>query len=73
MLLMGMAFQVASTLLCLLAVLQFVLTLLTQNPNPYLSAFARNLGLYLRQIAAFVGFAAEEIPFPFSEWPSSAP
>lgn len=73
MLLLGMAFQVASMLLCVLAVAQFVLCLLKQDPNPRLRVFARSLGLYLRQIAEFVGFASEEIPFPFAEWPSGAP
>jgi hypothetical protein len=62
----------ASTLLCLLAVVPFVLVLLKLGANRQLQAFARSLGMYLRQIAEFVGFAVEEVPFPFANWPSSA-
>ena len=72
MLLMGIAFHVASTMLCLLALVQFVLVLLKLGASPQLQAFARSLGLYLRQIAEFVGFAVEDAPFPFADWPSVA-
>jgi hypothetical protein len=73
MLLMAMAFQLASSLLGLLAVVQFVLALLGSGANQNLRSFARSLGSYLHQIAEFVGFAAEVIPFPFAEWPSGKP
>jgi hypothetical protein len=68
MLLMGIGFQLAATLLGVLAVVQFVLALIN-TPNARLSQFGRSLGQYLRQIADFVGFATEEVPFPFSDWP----
>lgn len=68
MLLMGIGFQLAATLLGVLAVVQFVLALVN-TPNARLSQFGRSLGQYLRQIADFVGFATEEVPFPFSDWP----
>lgn len=68
MLLMGIGFQLAATLLGVLAVVQFVLALVNA-PNARLSQFGRSLGQYLRQIADFVGFATEEVPFPFSDWP----
>jgi hypothetical protein len=69
MLLMGIGFQLTATLLCVLAVLQFVLALLNA-PNARLRDFGRNLGQYLRQIADFVCFAREDAPFPFSDWPT---
>lgn len=69
MLLMAVAFQLAATLLCVLAVLQFVLALIN-TPNARLCRFGRSLGQYLRQIADFVSFVTEEAPFPFSDWPS---
>ncbi|PHM18933.1 MAG: lipase [Curvibacter sp. PD_MW3] len=68
MLLMGIGFQLAATLLGVLAVVQFVLALVS-TPNVRLSQFGRSLGQYLRQIAEFVGFATEDVPFPFSDWP----
>jgi hypothetical protein len=68
MLLMAIAFQLAATLLCVLAVVQFVLALVSA-PNARLSQFGGSLGQYLRQIADFVNFASEKVPFPFSDWP----
>lgn len=72
MVVMAMAFQLTSTLLCLLALVQFVLVLLSEKPNDRLCTFARSMGLYLHQIAEFVGFAREEVPFPFSDWPTTS-
>lgn len=68
MLLMGIGFQLAATLLGVLAVVQFVLALI-HAPNTRLSQFGRSLGQYLRQIADFVSFTTEEVPFPFNDWP----
>jgi len=68
MLLMGIGFQLAATLLGVLAVVQFVLALISA-PNTRLSQFGRSLGQYLHQIADFVSFTTEEVPFPFNDWP----
>ena len=70
MLLMGIAFQVSGTVLCIVTVIQFVLTLLNDTPNIRLVSFGRSMGNYLRQIVNFLTFATEEMPFPFSEWPA---
>jgi hypothetical protein len=71
MVLMALAFQLTGTLLGLLAVVQFVLTLVSEKPNERLCSFGQRLGYYLRQIAEFVSFATEEVPFPFADWPES--
>lgn len=70
MLLMALAYQVAGTLLFIVAVFQFVMVLLTAAPNKQLLEFGRSLGRYFQQLVNFLTFAAEQIPFPFSEWPS---
>ena len=70
MILMGLAYQLASTLLVFVALIQFVLTLLNDMPNPRLMAFGRSLGRYQGHIANFVSFATEQLPFPFADWPS---
>jgi hypothetical protein len=70
MILMAMVSQISATLLALGAIIQFVLALLSETPNARLIAFGQSLGLYLSQIASFVSFATEEVPFPFSAWPS---
>lgn len=69
MILMALAYQLASTLLACVAIIQFVLALLSDAPNSRLMAFGRSLGRYQSQIADFVSFATKEPPFPFSEWP----
>ncbi len=70
MLLMIPAYYLASSVLLCLAVIQFVLALLSDSPNARLLAFGRSLGRYLGQIADFGSFASEEAPFPFADWPS---
>jgi len=34
-----------------------------------LVSFGRSLALYLQQIANFLTFTTEEVPFPFKDWP----
>ena len=70
MLLMGLAFQVCGTVLCIVTLIQFMMTLLNDTPNIRLVSFGRSMGSYLRQIVNFLTFATEEMPFPFSEWPA---
>jgi hypothetical protein len=70
MLLMAVAFHLCEIILGVVTVIQFLITLLNDIPNARLASFGRNLGIYLRQITNFLTFAAEEIPFPFNEWPA---
>ena len=70
MLLMSIAFHISGMLLALGAIVQFVLAVLSDGPNARLLAFGRSLGRYLGQIADFVSFATEDVPFPFGDWPS---
>ncbi len=70
MLLMALAYQVSGTLLLVVALIQFVIALLTGAPNDRLVSFGRSLGRYFQQLVDFLTFATEQIPFPFSEWPS---
>ena len=70
MLLLVVAFHVSVTVLGALIVVQFIIMLLNEQPNLRIASFGRSMGSYLRQIVAFQTFATEEMPFPFSEWPS---
>lgn len=70
MLLMLLVLHVCGTVLFVVAVIQFVIVLLNDAPNERLAVLGRNLGSYFRQIVLFLTFATEEVPFPFSEWPS---
>lgn len=71
MLLMCVAFQLAVWLLVVVAVLQLVLAAATDGPNDRLRSLGGSIGRYLRQIADFVTFGTEQVPFPFSDWPAA--
>jgi len=68
MILMAIAFHISTTLLALEAIVQFMLALVSDTPNARLIAFGQSLGVYLSQIADFVSFGTEEVPFPFKAW-----
>ena len=69
MILMAMAYQLAGTVLFFIAIIQFILALLNDTPNPRLMAFGSSVGRYQAQIADFVSFTVEKPPFPFADWP----
>ena len=72
MLLLMLAFQLSASVLFFAAVLQLIFVLATGQHNLRLAGFGRSLGRYLGQIAGFETFATEDLPFPFSDWPSAA-
>lgn len=69
MILMVLAFQLASTLLWCVALIQFILALINNKPNSRLMTFGSSLGRYQGQIANFISFATQDPPFPFDDWP----
>lgn len=69
MLLMAILWHVAEVVLFAVAIIQFILALLG-TPNERLTAFGRGLARYLQQAAAYLTFASDELPFPFSDWPA---
>ncbi len=71
MLVVGLLWHVAEIVLGVVAIVQFVVALVNDKPNERLVAFGRSLARYLQQMAAFLTFASDEIPFPFSDWPSA--
>ena len=71
MLLMALAMHVGGTVLGVIAVIQFVIMLMSDKPNARMASFGRSLARYFQQIANFLSFASEDIPFPFNDWPPS--
>ena len=71
MLIMALAWHVASTVMFFMVVLQWLLILLNRVPNPRLQSWGRSLGLYQSSISRYLSFNTEEIPFPFSDWPTA--
>lgn len=70
MVLMALVYQLSGTLLFIIAILQFIFALISTAPNARLLALGRSLGRYLQQIARFLTFVSEDMPFPFNDWPS---
>jgi hypothetical protein len=70
MFVMALAFQIAAWALVLVALVQLVLAIAGETPHERLRAFGRGVGRYLAQIAEFVTFGTEELPFPFGDWPA---
>ena len=71
MVLMGLALHLALTLLFAVALVQLLLSIASDETNARLRRFGRGLGRYLRQIADYLSFAREDVPFPFQEWPDA--
>lgn len=70
MILFGILYSLAGTVLVVMAVLQFIFILTGGAPNARLLSFGRSLGSYVQQLVNFQTFNTEEKPFPFSDWPS---
>lgn len=71
MLLMALALHIASTVLWFTAVIQFLIALMNGQPNDRLASFGRSIGRYLQQLTHYLTFATEDVPFPFSDWPTN--
>lgn len=71
MLLLALVFHLCGTILFFVAVIQFVLSLVNGKPQARLQKVGLGLGRYLLQLVGFLTFATEELPFPFSDWPSA--
>lgn len=48
---------------------QYVLYFIENEPNGDLDRFIRKVRTYIAQIFAYLGFASEEMPFPFASFP----
>ena len=50
-------------------ILQIVFLLLSGARNERLAGFGASLAVYSFELVAYLTFASEEQPFPFSDWP----
>jgi len=69
MIILSMAFAVAEIIISAVVAFQFLSSLFMGQTNDLLTGFGRNLARYLQQVAVYLTFASEEIPFPFMPWP----
>ncbi len=68
MVLIGFMLSIASTVLTVLTVIQFVIMLInTGKPNERLSDFGTDLGVWIAKAARFQTAASEVKPWPWTE------
>lgn len=71
MLLFAAVLQIASIVMWVLVVLQFLFSLSTGADNINLRKFGYSLSVYIFHIFKFLTYASEEKPFPFADWPQA--
>lgn len=70
MVIIGFGVYISVILTWLLVFLQFVLTVVSGEPNANLLKLGSGLSQYIQQGFLFLSFNSEEKPFPFQDWPS---
>jgi Flp pilus assembly protein TadB len=73
MLLFAVIFYVAGIVLFAVAAIQFLFMLFSGESNERLTRFGGSLARFLEQVAWFLTYNTEVMPFPFSDWPVGAP
>ncbi|GGY71085.1 hypothetical protein GCM10011613_14560 [Cellvibrio zantedeschiae] len=69
MLIFAAVLQVASIVMWILVIAQFIFSLITGVDNINLRRFGHSLSIYIFDTLKFLTYASEEKPFPFSDWP----
>ena len=69
MLLFAAVLQLASIIMWILVIAQFVFSLITGEDNLNLRKFGHSLSIYIFDTLKFLTYASEEKPFPFADWP----
>lgn len=54
-----------------IALFQFIITLVKDEPNERLQSFGDSLSQFIYQMMAYLTYTTNEKPFPFNEWPAS--
>ncbi len=71
MLLFAVFVYVASFVVGVLVMVQFIFALITGSDNRKLREFGGSLTAYIHQILLFLTFNSEFKPFPFADWPAA--
>jgi hypothetical protein len=71
MLLFAVVAGVASYVVAVLIIIQFLFALVTGTGEERLKAFGGSLSKYLFQILQYLTYNSEEKPFPFNDWPAA--
>jgi hypothetical protein len=71
MLVFAAILQLASIVMWVLVIAQFIFSLITGEDNFNLRKFGRSLSIYIFDTLKFLTYASEEKPFPFADWPQA--
>lgn len=73
MVLFGFVLQLASLVVGVVVLLQFLFALLTGSDNDNLRHFGASLTRYISDTLSFLTYNSEDKPFPFADWPEVEP
>jgi len=71
MLVFAAVLQLASIVMWVLVIAQFIFSLITGDNNLQLRKFGHSLSIYIFDTLRFLTYASEEKPFPFADWPKA--
>jgi hypothetical protein len=71
MLLFAFCLYIASFIVGILVIVQFLFALITGIDNRKLREFGGSLTLYIKQVLLFLTFNSEFKAFPFADWPEA--
>lgn len=71
MILFALFLYVASFVMAVVVVVQFIFSLVTGNDNHKLRRFGYSLSAFINQTLLFLTYNSEYKPFPFSDWPEA--
>lgn len=72
MLLFAVFLYLASIVVSVVVVLQFLFSLVTGQDNTNIRQFGSSLATYIFQTLKFLTYSSEEKPFPFADWPDTS-
>jgi|TARA_B110000116_G_scaffold264325_1_gene272013 hypothetical protein len=73
MVLFTLILQIASSVMILVVVVQFLFSLITGNDNSSLRQFGSSLSKFIYQTLQFLTYNSESKSFPFADWPEAEP
>lgn len=71
MLVFAVVFWVLCWAVAITAIVQLGFRVFTAAPSPELQRFGSALARYAGQVIAYLSFARDALPFPFSDWPAA--
>ena len=70
MIVLLICFGLAEAALYIIALIQFIWTLVNEHPNEQLTDFGAALSEWIAQDAKYLTYVTEEKPFPWAKWPA---